>query len=68
MEYFNIFFRTAIPRQGVLGDIIITGEAKRYVVAAHNRIMVMVEAARARQEFTHFVSIPFNTIVQLLSY
>lgn len=49
-----------IPRKGVEGDIMITGGDRRGVMAAANRIDVMVAAARNKQPFTHFISIPVN--------
>jgi len=52
--------RISIPRKGMEGDIIINGSDRKGVMSAANRIDVMVEAARSKQPFTHFISIPVN--------
>ena len=52
--------KIVIPRKGMEGDIVITGGEKRGVTAAANMIIVMVAAARNKQPFTHFISIPVN--------
>ena len=31
------------------------------VMTCRNRILLMISAARERQQFTHFISIPFNS-------
>lgn len=49
-----------IPRKGLEGDIVITGGDRNGVASAASRIEVMVEAARNKQPFTHFLSIPLN--------
>ena len=49
-----------IPRKGMEGDITISGGDRRSVMTAANRIDVMVAAARNKQPFTHFISIPVN--------
>ena len=50
-----------IPRKGQDGDITVTGVGRLGVIAAANRIDVMVASARNKQPFTHFLSIPVNT-------
>lgn len=50
-----------IPRQGQKGDVIVTGPYKKNVVKARRRIDLIVIAARSKQPFTHFLSIPFNS-------
>ena len=52
--------KIVIPRKGLEGDIMITGGDRRGVAVAANRIDVMVAAARNKQPFTHFISIPVN--------
>jgi len=49
-----------IPKKGLEGDIVISGGDRRGVMAAANRIDVIVAAARNKQPFTHFISIPVN--------
>jgi len=49
-----------IPKKGLEGDIVITGGERRGAMAAANRIDVIVAAARNKQPFTHFISIPVN--------
>ncbi len=47
-----------IPRPGAEGPIVVTGAARAGVASACARIRVVVESSRARQEFTHFISLP----------
>ncbi|XP_013401285.1 activating signal cointegrator 1 complex subunit 1 [Lingula anatina] len=49
-----------IPRQGQEGDIVIHGQDRKGVVSARTRIEVMVDSARQRLPFTHFLSLPVN--------
>lgn len=50
-----------IPRQGVEGDISITGSSKESVSSARRRIEIIVLAGRNKQQFTHFLSIPITS-------
>ena len=54
--------KIVIPRKGMEGDIVITGGERRGVTAAANMIDVMVAAARNKQPFTHFISIPVSHV------
>ncbi|KAK6194383.1 hypothetical protein SNE40_000024 [Patella caerulea] len=47
-----------IPKQGQEGDIVIQGHDKKGIFSAKTRIEVMVDSARHKQPFTHFLSIP----------
>ncbi len=40
--------------------MIITGDSRKSVCLAWSRIHVMVESARVREDFTHFISVPMN--------
>jgi len=53
--------RLAIPKQGQHGDVSATGPSAAAVRACYSRVTAVVEAARARQEATHFLSLPVNT-------
>ncbi|XP_041671455.1 activating signal cointegrator 1 complex subunit 1 [Cheilinus undulatus] len=50
----------SIPKQGVEGQIIITGSQKAAVSSAVTRVEVLVESFRKKQPFTHFLSFPLN--------
>ena len=49
-------------------DIQITGDTKFAVAMACNRIDAIVSSARQRQGFTHFISVPCNSIEMQTSY
>ncbi|XP_064640403.1 activating signal cointegrator 1 complex subunit 1-like isoform X2 [Lineus longissimus] len=49
-----------IPKPGQDGPIVILSRERRGVVSAKTRIDVMVDSARQRQPFTHFLSFPVN--------
>uniref|UniRef100_A0A8C5HZ57 K Homology domain-containing protein n=1 Tax=Gouania willdenowi TaxID=441366 RepID=A0A8C5HZ57_GOUWI len=49
-----------IPKQGVEGQIVITGSTKGSVSSAVTRVEVLVESFRRKQPFTHFLSFPLN--------
>lgn len=49
-----------IPKQGVEGQIVITGSQKAAVSSALTRVEVLVESFRKKQPFTHFLSFPLN--------
>lgn len=50
----------SIPKQGVEGQIVITGSHKAAVSSALTRVEVLVESFRKKQPFTHFLSFPLN--------
>ncbi|XP_070707584.1 activating signal cointegrator 1 complex subunit 1 [Pempheris klunzingeri] len=50
----------SIPKQGVEGQIVITGSTKVAVSSALTRVEVLVESFRKKQPFTHFLSFPLN--------
>ncbi|XP_029383116.1 activating signal cointegrator 1 complex subunit 1 isoform X2 [Echeneis naucrates] len=50
----------SIPKQGVEGQIVITGAHKAAVLSAVTRVEVLIESFRRKQPFTHFLSIPLN--------
>ncbi|XP_077406868.1 activating signal cointegrator 1 complex subunit 1 isoform X2 [Vanacampus margaritifer] len=49
-----------IPKQGVEGQIVVTGPHKAAVTSAITRIEVLVDNFRKKQSFTHFLSFPLN--------
>lgn len=49
-----------IPKQGVEGQIVITGSTKAAVSSAVTRVEVLMESFRKKQPFTHFLSFPLN--------
>lgn len=50
-----------VPSTGEKGEIVLQGHDKKSVVSAKTRIEVMVDSARKRQPFTHFLSIPIQS-------
>lgn len=50
-----------IPREGVEGEIVITGPERKGVVSAKTRIDVIVDSVRRKEPFTHFLSFPVNS-------
>eukprot|EP00794_Sanderia_malayensis_P011270 gene11270-12450_t len=50
--------KISIPRPGVEGDVVVTGNDKNGVVSAKTRIELLVDSARLKQRPTHFISIP----------
>ncbi|KAM9336104.1 activating signal cointegrator 1 complex subunit 1 [Symphorus nematophorus] len=48
----------SIPKQGIEGQIVITGSHKAAVSSAVTRVEVLVESFRRKQPFTHFLSFP----------
>ncbi|XP_022598292.1 activating signal cointegrator 1 complex subunit 1 [Seriola dumerili] len=50
----------SIPKQGVEGQIVITGSHKAAVSSAVTRVEVLIESFRRKQPFTHFLSFPLN--------
>ncbi|XP_030630395.1 activating signal cointegrator 1 complex subunit 1 [Chanos chanos] len=49
-----------IPKQGVEGQIVITGAQRSAVVSAVTRVEVLMESFRRKQPFTHFLSFSLN--------
>ncbi|XP_053306043.1 activating signal cointegrator 1 complex subunit 1 [Spea bombifrons] len=54
--------RTAIsiPRPGMEGEIVITGQHRNGVISARTRIELLAETFRKKQPFTHFLSFALN--------
>lgn len=52
--------RVRIPRMGEEGDIVVIGGNKRDLASARTRIEVIVNSARQKEPFTHFLSIPLT--------
>ncbi|XP_062859741.1 activating signal cointegrator 1 complex subunit 1 [Trichomycterus rosablanca] len=50
----------SIPKQGVEGQIVITGSQKAAVASAVTRVEVLIESFRRKQPFTHFLSFALN--------
>ncbi|CAN9509159.1 unnamed protein product [Ophioblennius macclurei] len=50
----------SIPKQGVEGQIVITGATKSSVSSALTRVEVLMDSFRKKQPFTHFLSFPLN--------
>lgn len=51
-----------IPRKGMEGDIIVSGAQKANVIRCCNRLDVVVASARKKHGFTHFISLPVNSL------
>ncbi|KAF7204243.1 activating signal cointegrator 1 complex subunit 1 [Nothobranchius furzeri] len=49
-----------IPKQGLEGQIVITGSQKSAVSSAITRVEILVGSFRKKQPFTHFLSFPLN--------
>ncbi|XP_072280594.1 activating signal cointegrator 1 complex subunit 1 [Pyxicephalus adspersus] len=49
-----------IPRQGMEGEIVITGQNRNGVISARTRIELLAETFRKKQPFTHFLSFALN--------
>ncbi|XP_067996447.1 activating signal cointegrator 1 complex subunit 1 isoform X4 [Melanerpes formicivorus] len=50
----------SIPKPGVEGEIVITGQHRGGVISARTRIDVLLDSFRKKQPFTHFLSIALN--------
>ncbi|KAM6346823.1 activating signal cointegrator 1 complex subunit 1 isoform 10-T11 [Alca torda] len=50
----------SIPKPGVEGEIVITGQHRSGVVSARTRIDVLLDSFRKKQPFTHFLSFVLN--------
>ncbi|XP_037777137.1 activating signal cointegrator 1 complex subunit 1-like [Penaeus monodon] len=49
-----------IPGKGQVGDIVVVGKDMKTVRQARMKVELLVDQARKKQPFTHFLSIPFN--------
>ncbi|XP_069466617.1 activating signal cointegrator 1 complex subunit 1 [Ambystoma mexicanum] len=50
----------SIPKPGLEGEIVITGQQRNGVISARTRIEVLAETFRKKQPFTHFLSFALN--------
>ncbi|XP_052467996.1 activating signal cointegrator 1 complex subunit 1 [Carassius gibelio] len=50
----------SIPKQGVEGQIVITGAHRAAVTSAVTRVEVLIDSFRRKQPFTHFLSFALN--------
>ncbi|XP_010290140.1 PREDICTED: activating signal cointegrator 1 complex subunit 1 [Phaethon lepturus] len=50
----------SIPKPGVEGEIVITGQHRSCVISARTRIDVLLDSFRKKQPFTHFLSFALN--------
>ncbi|KAI7797134.1 activating signal cointegrator 1 complex subunit 1 [Triplophysa rosa] len=50
----------SIPKQGVEGQIVVTGAQRAAVVSAVTRVEVLIDSFRRKQPFTHFLSLALN--------
>ncbi|NXT89051.1 ASCC1 protein, partial [Anhinga rufa] len=50
----------SIPKPGVEGEIVITGQNRSGVISARTRIDVLLDSFRKKQPFTHFLSFALN--------
>uniref|UniRef100_A0A671QGT5 K Homology domain-containing protein n=1 Tax=Sinocyclocheilus anshuiensis TaxID=1608454 RepID=A0A671QGT5_9TELE len=50
----------SIPKQGVEGQIVITGAHRAAVASAVTRVEVLIDSFRRKQPFTHFLSFALN--------
>ncbi|KAM6265552.1 activating signal cointegrator 1 complex subunit 1 isoform 2-T2 [Porphyrio hochstetteri] len=50
----------SIPKPGVDGEIVITGQHRSGVISARTRIDVLLDSFRKKQPFTHFLSFALN--------
>ncbi|XP_034049573.1 activating signal cointegrator 1 complex subunit 1 [Thalassophryne amazonica] len=50
----------SIPKQGMEGQIVITGPQRAAVSSAVTRVELLVESFRRKQPITHFLSLPLN--------
>uniref|UniRef100_A0A8C9F609 Activating signal cointegrator 1 complex subunit 1 n=1 Tax=Pavo cristatus TaxID=9049 RepID=A0A8C9F609_PAVCR len=50
----------SIPKPGVEGEIVITGQQRGAVISARTRIDVLLDSFRKKQPFTHFLSFALN--------
>lgn len=50
-----------IPKKGLDQDIVVSGVTKESVAKARRRMELIALAARQKQQFTHFLSLPINS-------
>uniref|UniRef100_A0A8C2EDK6 Activating signal cointegrator 1 complex subunit 1 n=1 Tax=Cyprinus carpio TaxID=7962 RepID=A0A8C2EDK6_CYPCA len=50
----------SIPKQGVEGQIVVTGAHRAAVTSAVTRVEVLIDSFRRKQPFTHFLSFALN--------
>ncbi|KAJ1142893.1 hypothetical protein NDU88_009205 [Pleurodeles waltl] len=50
----------SIPKPGLEGEIVITGQQRNGVISARTRIEVIADTFRKREPFTHFLSFALN--------
>lgn len=50
----------SIPKPGLEGEIVITGQQRGGVISARTRIDVLLDSFRKKQPFTHFLSFALN--------
>ncbi|NXA05845.1 ASCC1 protein, partial [Sapayoa aenigma] len=50
----------SVPKPGVEGEVVITGQHRSGVVSARTRIDVLLDSFRKKQPFTHFLSFALN--------
>uniref|UniRef100_UPI003467EF77 Activating signal cointegrator 1 complex subunit 1 n=1 Tax=Alvinella pompejana TaxID=6376 RepID=UPI003467EF77 len=50
-----------IPGHGREGSVVISGHDRQGILSAKTRLDLLIESARRRQPFTHFISIPVNS-------
>ncbi|NWI60990.1 ASCC1 protein, partial [Calyptomena viridis] len=50
----------SIPKPGVEGEVVITGQHRSGVISARTRIDVLLDSFRKKQPFTHFLSFALN--------
>ncbi|XP_021253801.1 activating signal cointegrator 1 complex subunit 1 isoform X3 [Numida meleagris] len=50
----------SIPKPGVEGEIVITGQQRGGVISARTRVDVLLDSFRKKQPFTHFLSFALN--------
>ncbi|XP_059387471.1 activating signal cointegrator 1 complex subunit 1 [Carassius carassius] len=50
----------SIPKQGVEGQIVITGAYRAAITSAVTRVEVLIDSFRRKQPFTHFLSFALN--------
>ncbi|KAK7135143.1 hypothetical protein R3I93_018294 [Phoxinus phoxinus] len=51
----------SIPKQGVEGQIVVTGAHRAAVASAVTRVEVLIDSFRRKQPFTHFLSFALNS-------
>lgn len=57
-----------VPKPGILEDVTIIGPTRKSVVNARERIEIIILAGRNKQQFTHFLCIPFTSNDIIISF